>query len=109
MSLTMILSYTGAPGAAQAFAKEMRENGIISTTRNRDGNLRYEFFQPLDTPDTIVLIDTWDNQAALDAHHESKLMSDIAALREKYDLHMQAQRYHGPLSLDASDHAHIRA
>lgn len=108
MSLTMILSYTGAPGAAQAFAKEMQDTGIVNATRNREGNLRYEFLQPLDTPDTIVLIDTWENQAALDAHHESKIMGDIAALREKYDLHMQAQRYDGPQPLNTSDHAHIR-
>ena len=33
------------------------------------------------------------NQAALDRHHASEMMQQIAKLREKYDLHMQVKRY----------------
>ncbi len=35
----------------------------------------------------------WENQAAIDAHHASPMMGQIARLREKYDLHMRAERY----------------
>ena len=38
-------------------------------------------------------LDTWRNQKALDAYHSSPLMADVARLREKYDLHMKAERY----------------
>ena len=41
----------------------------------------------------MLLIDSWRDQAAIDAHHASPMMQTIAALREKYDLHMQAERY----------------
>ena len=40
-----------------------------------------------------MLIDSWENQEALDAHHASPMMETIAQLREKYDLHMRAERY----------------
>ena len=33
------------------------------------------------------------NQEALDEHHKSPMMQKIIALREKYDLHMKAERY----------------
>ena len=42
-----------------------------------------------------MLIDSWKNQEALDIHHASPMMSEIAALREKYDLHMRVERYTG--------------
>ena len=61
--------------------------------RAEAGNLRYEYFFPMEDPETVLLIDSWADQAALDAHHASPMMGQIAALREKYDLHMHVERY----------------
>ena len=91
--ITLHLFYTGRGGNAQKFAAEMESSGIASEIRSANGNLRYEYFQPLDDPETILLIDSWADQAAIDAHHASPLMGKIAALREKYDLHMRVERF----------------
>lgn len=61
--------------------------------RVEKGNEKYQYFQPLDDPETILLIDSWRDQAALDSHHASPMMAQLAALREKYDLHMRVERY----------------
>ena len=91
--LTVNLYYTGKDGAARRFAEEMESSGTAAAIRTEDGNLRYEYFQPLDDPETILLIDSWSDQAAIDAHHSSPMMATIARLREKYDLHMRAERF----------------
>ena len=44
-------------------------------------------------PETVLLIDSWSDQAAIDSHHASPMMKELAELREKYDLHMTAERY----------------
>ena len=44
-------------------------------------------------PETVLLIDSWKDQEAIDVHHASPMMGEIARLREKYDLHMKAERY----------------
>lgn len=93
MSLAMNLYYTGRNGSARAFAKEMEESGTAERIRAEKGNLKYEYFIPLNDPETLLLIDAWENQEALDAHHASPLMKEIIRLREKYDLHMRAERY----------------
>ena len=93
MAITVNLYYSGANGSAQRFAQEMRETGLVDRIRGEDGNLRYEYFIPLDDPETVLLIDSWADQAALDAHHASPMMGEIARLREKYDLHMRVERY----------------
>ena len=87
------LRYTGIQGKASAFAEEMLRTGTVEAIRKEPGNIRYEYYAPLEDPECILLIDAWEDQAAIDAHHASPMMKTIAALREKYDLHMTAERY----------------
>ena len=91
--ITVNLYYTGSNGSARAFAEDMEKSGIAADIRKEPGNLRYQYFQPLDDPETVLLIDSWTDQAAIDAHHASPMMTRLAALREKYDLHMTVERF----------------
>ena len=91
--ITVNLYYTGTNGSARAFAEEMVQSGTVAAIRAEDGNVRYEYFFPMDDPETVLLIDQWRDQAAIDAHHASPMMGRIAALREKYDLHMKVERF----------------
>ena len=38
----------------------MISSGIVDEIRKKEGNLRYEYFEPLDDKDTILLIDRND-------------------------------------------------
>ena len=67
MRITMNLYYTGQNGSARKFAEEMEQSGTAAKIRAEAGNERYEYFFPMNDPET--------------------------ALREKYDLHMRAERY----------------
>ena len=93
MPITVNLRYTDTDGNARKFAEEMISSGTVDAIRAEDGNLRYEYYQSLDDPETILLIDSWSSQEAIDAHHASPMMKTIAELREKYDLHMTVERY----------------
>ncbi|MCQ2085257.1 MAG: antibiotic biosynthesis monooxygenase [archaeon] len=93
MTITINIYYTGENGSARRFAEEMVEGGIVGRIRAEKGNLRYEYFLPMDDPETVLLIDSWENQEAIDAHHASPMMGEILALREKYDLRMKVERY----------------
>ena len=93
MSLTINIYYTGSNGSARAFAKEMEQSGIANDIRNERGNESYNYFLSMRNPGTVLLIDQWKDQKALDEHHNSPMMEKIAELRDKYDLHMQVKRY----------------
>ena len=93
MSITVNLYYNGENGSARLFAHEMTESGTVAAIRAEEGNLRYEYFFPMEDPETVLLIDSWRDQAAIDAHHASPMMKTIFTLREKYDLHVRAERY----------------
>jgi quinol monooxygenase YgiN len=91
--ITVNLYYKGTNGSARAFVDEMESSGIADAIRAEKGNMRYEYFQPLGDPETVLLIDSWSDQAAIDAHHASPMMGQLAKLRDKYDLHMSVERY----------------
>lgn len=93
MSITVNIYYSGENGNAGKFAEEMQKSGTADKIRGEKGNQRYEYFRPLDDPETILLIDQWTDQAAIDAHHASPMMRTIAELREKYGLKMKVERF----------------
>ena len=93
MSIIVNLRYTGKSGSARAFAEEMTSSGTVDMIRNENGNLRYEYYLSFDDPETVLLIDEWTDQAAIDRHHASPMMQKITELRDKYDLHMTVERY----------------
>ena len=70
----------------------MEESGIAAAIRNEHGNEKYDYFMSLKDPETILLIDQWRDQKALDDHHASPMMAQLAALRDKYNLHMRVER-----------------
>ena len=116
MAITVNLRYTGKKGAAQAFAREMISSGTVEKIRAEKGNLRYEYYLPFgeetaggdDTSETILLIDSWENQDAIDLHHATPMMKTIAELREKYDLHMTIERFVSDDKIPEQDKGFIR-
>jgi len=93
MSLTILLYYTGRDGNARRFAEEMVHSGLVDAVRAEEGCEAYAYFFPMDDPEPVLLIDRWRDQAALDAHHKSPLMQQIAVLRDKYHLRLKVERY----------------
>ena len=93
MAITINIYYTGENGNARKFAEEMMSRGIVDEIRREAGNLRYEYFFPMEDAEGVLLIDSWDNQDAIDRHHKTPMMEQIITLRNKYDLQMKVERY----------------
>ena len=81
MAITINIYYSGINGNAKKFAEEMIASGVVEDIRAEKGNLKYEYFFPMEDAETVLLID------------ESQMMAKITDLREKYDLHMKIERY----------------
>lgn len=93
MSITVNIYYTGKNGNAKKFAEEMISSGIVADIRAEEGNEKYEYYFPMDDDETVLLIDRWRDQSALDIHHKSEMMKKIAELRDKYKLRMRVERF----------------
>ncbi len=93
MAITINIYYSGEKNNARLFAEEMLESGTVDKIKAESGNIRYEYFFPFNDESSVLLIDSWENQQALDIHHCSPMMNEIIKLREKYNLKMVVERY----------------
>ena len=93
MAISVNIYYSGKNGNAKKFMQEMESSGTAEKIRAEEGNLRYEYFFPANDSETVLLIDVWKNQKAIDVHHASPMMKKISELRDKYDLKMKVERY----------------
>ncbi len=91
MSVRLVLSLTAAPGKGAAFAEAFR--GRCEEVLKEPGCEQFEVFQSALNPDKLVLLELWEDQAALDAHAKVNatraplpdgLRSGAAAEREDY-------------------------
>lgn len=93
MAITINIYYYSKNGNAKKFAQEMMMTGVVDSIRKEAGNLKYEYYFSMEDEETLLLIDSWKDQNAIDQHHASPMMEQIIKLREKYDLHMRVERY----------------
>ena len=89
MSITVNILYSGKNGNARKFVEEMTAEGIVDAVRAEAGNENF----PMDDSESVLLIDRWKDQEAIDLHHKSEMMAQIAALRQKYHLKMKIERF----------------
>lgn len=108
MSIVVNIYYSGENGAARKFANEMISSGTVDAIRNETGNIRYDYFFSIDDEETVLLIDSWENQESIDFHHQMPMMKKITELRDKYNLHMKVERYQSEDTIPASDQKYIR-
>ena len=108
MAITVNIYYTGENGNARKFAEEMEQSGTAAAIRAEKGNLRYEYFYPVNDKETVLLIDSWENQEAIDKHHATPMMNKITELRNKYDLHMRVERFIEDETIRQQDQNFIR-
>lgn len=52
MAITVNIYYSGVNGSARKFAREMISSGVVSDIRAEDGNLKYDYFYPVDDEET---------------------------------------------------------
>ena len=109
MSITVNIYYTGENGSARKFAEEMILSGTVEAIRNEKGNIRYDYFYPVNDSETVLLIDSWENQEALAVHHRTSVMNTIIRLREKYNLHMKVERYIADDTIPETDKKYIKS
>lgn len=93
MKITVNIIYSGTNNNIHLFAKEMIESGTVTDIQSQEGNIKYDYYLPIDNPNELLLVDEWVSQDAIDFHHKSPMMKKIADLRKKYNLKMKVTRY----------------
>ncbi len=86
-NIVLHVTFTGAPGKAEAFARAMESSGLRQEVLSETGCMQYEYFVPVVGDGTqIVLLEKWRDQACLDAHTNGEPMRKLKELQVPYAL-----------------------
>ena len=79
MAITINIYYTGQNGSARRFAGDGLQRYGGPDPRRGGQPPAMIISSPMDDPETVLLIDSWPDQNALDVHHASPMMGKIAS------------------------------
>ena len=77
------------------FYKEAGDAGIISASRNEAGNIRYDYYIPMDADAKIYLLEQWRDQEALDFHCAAEHFAKLQGIKAKYVTDFERVQYDG--------------
>lgn len=82
--LYLRVEYTFKKGLREAFLNEIEARGIVPLIRYEKGCIEYSYFLSVDNSDTLLLLETWENEFLQQKHLEAPHMEMLAKLKERY-------------------------
>jgi quinol monooxygenase YgiN len=79
-AVTVVATITAQPGAEAQLTKLFQE--MVPPTRQEAGCLRYDLHRDPKSPATLVFLETWESQTALQAHMETPRFLAARTLQE---------------------------
>ena len=90
-NIVLHVYYTGEK--AKEFATEMDTGGLQAAVKAEDGCLQYDYFLPTQDANTVLLLEKWRDQTAIEKHNASDNMVKLKATKAKYGLETKIERY----------------
>ena len=90
-NIVLHVYYTGEK--AKEFAAEMETGGLQTAVKAEDGCLQYDYFLPTQDANTVLLLEKWRDQAAIEQHNAGENMVKLKATKAKYGLETKIERY----------------
>nr|WP_243136648.1 putative quinol monooxygenase [Acetobacterium paludosum] len=92
--LLVNVRYTVKPGKRNAFLEETSRQGIISESRTEPGNIKYEYYIPVESENDLFLMEMWVSSEAQAAHGKTAHYKMLQALKEEYITAITIEKYH---------------
>lgn len=86
--------YQTAAGQGCAFYQALKAEGIDAATRRENGSICYEFFQSLESPDKILLLEIWSDEKSRFGHKNTQHYKRLTELYDAFSVKIDVRAYH---------------
>ena len=93
MAVVEHVFFNGQAEKIKTLINTYRKSGDLKRVQEENGCHRFEFFIDPFNPDRAVLVEHWESEEALDAHHNTAMMRSLLALIEKADLSLETEKF----------------
>lgn len=91
--IVLNVTYKCRAGMREAFLKRIIDDGIGKASREEDGNIKYDYYIPVDSCDELLLVEKWRDDAALTLHASTEHFARLKELKPVYVLDTVVERY----------------
>ena len=82
--IVLNVSYQCKPGMRDAFLKRIKAEGIDAASRAEAGNICYDYYLPADGGDELLLLEKWQDEAALESHRAQPHFLKLGEIKDEY-------------------------
>ena len=82
MAFILNVTYAMKPGLRAEFLREVSEHGIQKAVLAEEGCLQYQYFEAVDEPDKLLLVERWTDRQAQQLHLQQPHMALVRAAKE---------------------------
>jgi len=91
--LLLNVTYTVKDGKRDEFYNQLCDKGIITKSRNEEGNIKYDYFFPVDNSNDILLLEIWTDSIALQTHSEAPHFLELQELKKQYITNVEIKKF----------------
>ncbi|PKM61252.1 MAG: hypothetical protein CVU99_04280 [Firmicutes bacterium HGW-Firmicutes-4] len=83
-NLLLNVTYTTKPGKRTEFLNFLTQLGVVEQSKQEPGNLRYNYFYPLDSDEQLLLVEIWEDDEALALHVQTDHYKHLQSIKADY-------------------------
>ena len=87
------VTYTVKDGERDEFYNQLCDKGIINKSRNEEGNLKYDYYFPVENSNDILLLEIWADAIELQTHSEAPHFLELQELKKQYIASVEIKKF----------------
>lgn len=84
--IVLNVTYKCKPDMRDEFLEMIYTEGIDVASRAEEGNIKYDYYTPVDNSDDLLLVEKWRDAEALAAHGKQEHFARLGELKKKFVL-----------------------
>ena len=82
--IVLNVTYKCKPGKREEFLKAIMAEGIDAACRAEAGNIKYDYYRPVDGSDDLLLVEKWRDADVLAVHGKQPHFARIGELKPAF-------------------------
>ena len=79
--IVLNVTYKCKPGMREKFLEAIKAEGIDAACRAEAGNIKYDYYRPVDGSDELLLVEKWQDADALAEHGKQPHFARLGELK----------------------------
>ena len=84
--IVLNVTYKCKPDMRDEFLEMIYTEGIDVASRTEEGNIKYDYYTPVDGSDDLLLVEKWCDAEALAAHGKQEHFARLGELKQEFVL-----------------------